>query len=149
MGLPSRFLLAGGFAAGVVCYIQLGLWPELLGGIIGFLAMLFWFADHKPTARQRARRRLLASLSFRQRWQFRLLGRFWVNSSTGTRWRITAWAPSCIEYDLHNHPYRQKFCIHFYKSNIPVEDKMLALALMLRTNEKKLRSIAPRTRGVR
>lgn len=89
---------------------------------------------------QRARERLLAALDPQQVSDLRLHGYFHVRSDRGTLYKITAgnWTGN-IRRTADN----QRFCMHLHAGpEYPVDDHLLAQALLIRTDEIQFLKIA-------
>jgi len=88
-----------------------------------------------------AHERLVAFLSPEERERFRACGCFYVTSNTGRTWRL---GPRVVGLVSDSAWMDSTYCIHFADSLLPHEDCVLALALLLATDEARFLSIAHR-----
>jgi hypothetical protein len=102
-------------------------------------------------ARRRATRRLLASLPAKSRWAYLLFGEFTVTGSLGGTYVLPMLGP----VTQRKPDQTVKYCIHFTSTrwsyghpiatrHLPKEDQLLALALLLVTDEKRFLATANR-----
>lgn len=105
------------------------------------------YIQRATEARERARERLLASMTEKQRQDYTLLGYFDVVGSNGTLYRLRNEGhvgnivQPTVNYNLRPSAAPQfkgpHFCMHLYngRDSFPEEDHLLAQALLIRTDE--------------